>query len=99
MHKFVILLFLFVVVGATAASAQWHKVGSQEIDNTVDHHTLHVSEWRDGFRKMRLGVTGAPVEFFRVIITYGGGITEENWISAFIKPGEFSHIKDLHLHE
>ena len=99
MRKFVILLFLMTFIGAISAAAQWHKVGSQEIDNTVDNHTLHVTEWRDGFRKMRLGVTGAPVDFFRVIITYGSGITEENWINALIKSGEFSHVKDLHLHE
>ena len=94
-----ILLLLFIVIGVPAALAQWHKVGSKEVDNNVDHDTLHVNEWRDGFRRMRLGVEHAPIDFFRVVITYGSGITEEIIVQALIHPGEHTYVKELHLHE
>ena len=93
--KIIVLLFLFVCVGVTAASAQWHSVGSKEIDGSVDHDTLNVTDWKSEYKHIRLGVAGAPVDFSRVIITYGSGITEEIWASAYIKPGEFSGVKDL----
>jgi len=100
LQRFVIVLFLIVGLGVTAASAQkWHKVGSTEIDHTVDHHTLHVNDWKDGFRHIRLGVEHTSVDFYRVIITYGSGITEEIIVQALIHPGEHTYVKDLHLHE
>ena len=99
LRKIIVLVCLFLVVAVTSISGQWHKVGTKEIDNTVDHDTLHVTDWRDGFRRMRLGVEHAPVDFFRVVITYGSGITEEIIVQALIHPGHHTYVKELHLHE
>jgi len=87
--------FLFVCFGVNAAAAQWHNVGSIEINDSIDHETLTVTDWSSNYKHVRLGVSGASVEFVRVVITYGSGITEENWVNVYIKPGEFSHVKDL----
>ena len=101
-HKFVIpiVTFLFFGFGVAAVSAQaWHKVGSTLVDSYVDHTTLHVKDWKDGFRHIRLGVEHAPVDVTRVVITYGSGITEEIIVHILIHPGEHTYEKELHLHE
>jgi hypothetical protein len=95
MKTVVILISLFVGIGVTAASAQWHDVGSKEIDDTVGSNTLPVTGWRSEFKKIRVGVTGTSVDFVRVVITYGSGITEDNFVRVLIRPGEFSYVKHL----
>jgi len=97
MRKFVIplILFLFVGFGVTAVSAQWRDVGSKEVDYKVDHDTLNVTGWKGDFRRIRIGVTRAPVKFFRVVITYGNGATEEIPVRSLIKAGGFTNVKDL----
>jgi hypothetical protein len=97
MRKFVIplIVFLFVCFGVNVAAAQWHDVGSNEISDSVDHETITVKDWSSNYKHARLGVTGTSVEFVRVVITYGSGITEDNWVNVYIKAGEFSPVKDL----
>lgn len=76
-------------------SAQWRDVGSNEVDYKVDHDTLSVTRWKGDFRRIRIGVTRAPVKFFRVVITYGNDTTEEIPVRSLIKAAGFTNVKDL----
>jgi hypothetical protein len=97
MRKIIIPLMalLFVGIGVSAAAAQWREIGSKEVDYAVDHDTLNVTSMRGDFRKIRIGVSRAPVKFYRVVLTYGNGNTQEVQVRSLIRPGGQSRVIDL----
>lgn len=97
MRKILLPLFVLVVVGlgASAASAQWREIGSKEVDYNVDHDTMNITAMKGDFRRIRIGVSRAPVRFIRVVLTYGNGRTQEIPIRSLIRAGGFSRNIDL----
>src|SRR5215813_6064083 len=94
------LMVLFVFgIGATAASAQWREISSKEVDYAVDHDTLNVTAMQGDFRKVRIGVSRAPVRFYRVVITYGNGNKQRVNVRALIRPGGQTRVIDLQGNE
>lgn len=80
---------------ASVASAQWREIGSKEVDYNLDHDTMNITAWKGDFRRIRIGVSRAPVRFVRIVLTYGNGNTQEISIRSLIRPGGFSRSIDL----
>ena len=101
MRKIVFSLMVLLVVGlgASAATAQWREIGTKEVDYTADHDTLDVTAMRGDFRRIRIGVSRAPVRFSRVVLTYGNGNKQEIPIRALIKAGGQTRVIDLQGNE
>lgn len=101
MRKFVFPLMVLFIVGisVSSASAQWREIGSKEVDYAVDHDTLNVTAMRGDFRSIRIGVSRAPVRFYRVVLTYGNGNKQEVNVRALIRPGGQTRVIDLEGNE
>lgn len=80
---------------ASVASAQWREIGSKEVDYNLDHDTMNITAWKGDLRRIRIGVSRAPVRFVRIVLTYGNGNTQEISIRSLIRPGGFSRSIDL----
>jgi hypothetical protein len=90
-----LLLTILISVGATVASAQWKRLGTKEVDYRADHDTINVSFLRGDFKAVKISVAQAPVEFQRVVLTYGNGRTEEIELRSRIRAGGESRVIDL----
>ena len=97
MRKVLVSLLLLVFMGvlASVASAQWREIGSKEVDYNLDHDTMNITAWKGDFRRIRIGVSRAPVRFVLIVLTYGNGNTQEISIRSLIRPGGFSRSIDL----
>ena len=71
------MCLIFLLVGATAASAQdWKKLGEKDVDFHVDHDKIG-AESKGHIREIRLRVMNAPIKFKRVVINYKDGEKKE----------------------
>ena len=97
MRKVTVPVLVLAAVGlfVTAASAQWREIGSKEVDYNLDHDTMNVTAMKGDFRRIRIGVSRAPVRFVRIVLTYGNGRTQEIPIRSLIRAGGFSRNIDL----
>ncbi|HEY2865768.1 MAG TPA: hypothetical protein VGJ02_01635 [Pyrinomonadaceae bacterium] len=97
MRKILLPLLVLIVVGlsASAASAQWRELGSKEVDYNLDHDTMNVTAMKGDVRRIRIGVSRAPVRFIRIVLTYGNGNTQEVPIRSLIRAGGYSRNIDL----
>jgi len=90
------LVLMTVAAGANAVSAQkWRELGSKEVDYNVDHDTITVTAMRGDFRKIKLRVSNAPVRFYRIVVTYGNGRSQDVDVRSLIRPGGETRTIDL----
>jgi len=89
-----VLLFM-IMAGATAASAQWRKLGQKDVDFHVDHDIFDVTYRKGDFRKLKIAVKYAPVHFSRVVVTFGNGETQELEFRDVIPAGGETRALDL----
>jgi hypothetical protein len=68
-----LMLLMFVMAGATVASAQWERLGDKDVAFTVDHDTVDLPEKKGYIKEVRFSVEKAPVNFKRVLITFRDG--------------------------
>ena len=71
----VAILGLLIAAGSAVASekGEWVKLGTRTANDQVDHDTIAVTGLRGDFRKIRIKVSSAGVDFHRVVIHYKAG--------------------------
>jgi len=72
-----LILLIFFVTGATAASAQnWRKLGQKDVNFSLDHDTINASG-KGHIREIHMSVKYAPVKLRRVVINFKDGTRQE----------------------
>jgi hypothetical protein len=95
----IILAFLFLMSVGNAAFAQgarrWVVLGQTTVDGQRDRDTIALGRAEGTFRSIQLRVTGAPVEFYRVVVRFGNGANEEVEVRERIPAGGQTRAIDL----
>jgi hypothetical protein len=93
-----VLAVFLLVVSCTAMYAQRHRMvflGSAQVDGLRDRDSIRVGHASGAFRAIQLRVSGAAVNFDRVIVRYGNGTQEELQIRNRIPDGGTTRVIDL----
>jgi Protein of unknown function (DUF2541) len=90
-----LLLLMSVGEAAFAQRVQWVLLGQTTVDGQRDRDRISIGRAEGRFRRLQLRVTGAPVEFYRVIINYGNGTSEEVEVRENIRAGGQTRAIDL----
>jgi hypothetical protein len=75
------------VFGSTVVSAQWRQLGSETVSGRGDTDTIRVGVLKGDFRRIKIAVSGGPVRFRRVVITYRNGEAQEVAMRSLIRDG------------
>lgn len=87
--------FVLLAAGATAASAQWVKLGTKTVNDRAETDVIRVSGIRGQFRSLRFNVTKRPVRFLRVEVTYENGEKDQLELRQLIRAGGQTRAIDL----
>jgi len=72
-----LILLMFLITGATTASAQdWRKLGQKDVNFGIDHDTINASG-KGHIREITMQVKYAPVKLRRVVINYKDGTHQD----------------------
>jgi hypothetical protein len=93
-------LFIFAaVVGCAPArarsGAQWDLLATRAVNDRVDHDVIAVTSARGDFRRIKLTVQRAPVDFHRVVVHFGNGSDQRIELRNTIPAGGESRAIDL----
>lgn len=88
-----LLAGLFLV--SSTALAGWRVLGSRTVDRQGDRDEIAVTATRGDFRGIKLGVTGAAIEFREVHVIYGNGQPDKLDVRQTIPPGGETRVVDL----
>jgi len=90
-------IILMAVLGlSTDATAQdWTFIGDKTVNYGVDRDVLHLGDFRDDFRQIKLRVTDAPLRFFDMKIHFDNGDVQDVELRAVIPQGGESRVIDL----
>jgi len=110
--KIGLVLGLLLILGAGAiVSAQrynytrpqipgrWVFLGQSQVDGRADHDRIYVGQERGRFQRVQIRVDRAPIEFYRVVVHYGNGRSEELNIRQRIPAGGQTRAIDLRGNE
>jgi hypothetical protein len=75
--------------------ARWELLGQTTVQGKRDFDTIKVGRAEGRFQSIQLRVTGAPVEFYRVVVNYGNGTKEEVEVREKIPAGGQTRAIDL----
>jgi hypothetical protein len=73
----------------------WALLGQTTVDGGRDRDRIAIGRAEGRFNSLQLRVTGAPVEFYRVIVSYGDGTNEEVEVRERIPAGGQTRAIDL----
>ena len=90
-----LLLLMGVGQAALAQRVQWLLLGQTTVDGQKDRDRIAIGRAEGSFRSIQLRVTGAPVEFYRVVVNYGNGTSEEVEVRENIRAGGQTRAIDL----
>lgn len=110
--KIRLVLGLLLILGAgEIASAQrydysrpqvfgrWVFLGQAQVDGRADHDRIYVGPGRGRFQRVQIRVDRAPIEFYRVVVHYANGRSEELNIRQRIPAGGQTRAIDLRGNE
>ena len=95
------LLWLFAALLVTALSApslyaqRMERLGDAHVDGSTDHDSIRVGRSNGAYRAIQLRVSGGAINFDRVIIRYGDGLSQEIPVRARIPDGDHTRLIDL----
>src|SRR5262245_31962851 len=101
----VFLLLMSVGQGAFAQryganrAKSWVFLGQTTVDGQRDRDRISIGRNEGRFSSIQLRVTGAPVEFQRVVVNYANGTSEEVEFRDYIQAGGQTRSIDLRGHE
>jgi hypothetical protein len=64
---------VLLAAGAVVVAEDWVRLGTKMANDQVDHDTIPVTSLRGDFRKLKIEVGAAGVDFHRVVIRYKAG--------------------------
>jgi hypothetical protein len=73
----------------------WVLIGQTQASHSADHDSITVVGRNDNFRRIKIKVTGAPLNMQRMVVTYDGGTPERIDVRQNIKDGGESRVIDL----
>jgi hypothetical protein len=91
-------LLLLMSVGQAAfaqGARRWVLLGQTTVDGQRDRDTIAIGRSEGTFRSIQLRVTGAPVEFQRVVVRFANGTSEEVEFRDYIPAGGQTRAIDL----
>jgi hypothetical protein len=74
---------------------QWVLLGQTTVDGQRDRDRISIGRAEGRFRSIQLRVTGGPVEFYRVVVNFANGGSEEVEVRENIRPGGQTRAIDL----
>lgn len=90
------LLVFALGVGAASVSAQeWVKLGDREVKDRSEQDTWHVGKDQGEFRRIKITVHDKAVRFYRMLVTFENGTTQDVSIRKVIPAGGESRAIDL----
>jgi hypothetical protein len=103
MNRRAFVLVPLVVIASLACAAragarqaqEWVALGQREVTDRLDHDLITVTARRGDFRRIKLTVQRAPVDFHRVTIHYGDGSNQEVELRSTIRAGGETRAIDL----
>ena len=90
-----LLLLIGLSVAAQAQRPRWEYLGEANVDGAVDHDNIAVTGARGEFRAIQIRVEKGPIEFDRVVVHYGNGVSEPVPVHAVIPAGGQTRAIDL----
>lgn len=87
----------FMALSAPIASAagDWEKLGCRDVGFSVDRDTITVGKSEDHYKRIKLRVRMAPIEFYEVRVVFGSGAALDIPIKQLVEPGSESRPLDL----
>jgi hypothetical protein len=92
------VLFLLMGIGQAAFAQgfnRWVYLGQTTVNGQRDYDRIAIGRSEGRFQSIQLRVTGAPVEFQRVVVNYSNGTSEEVEVRDRIPAGGQSRAIDL----
>ncbi len=89
------LTALFGCAGRMHASSDWELLGSRRVSDRVDHDVIGVGGGRGDYRRIRVTVQRASVDFARVVVHFGNGRDQRVELRNTIPAGGERRVIDL----
>jgi hypothetical protein len=93
--SFRFFLLLALALTATAASADWVRIGSRGVSDSLDHDTLVVGADEGQFSAIRIEVHKRAVQFHDLKIHYVNGGVQDVSLRDVIPAGGSTRVIDL----
>lgn len=90
-----LLLLMSAGQAALAQRVQWVLLGQTTVDGQRDRDRISIGRAEGRFRSIQLRVTGGPVEFYRVVVNFANGGSEEVEVRENIRAGGQTRSIDL----
>src|SRR5262247_2732940 len=76
-------------------SGRWVYLGQANVNGRVDRDRINVGRGRGRFQRIQIRVDRAPIEFYRVVVHYANGRSEEVDVRHRIPAGGQTRAIDL----
>lgn len=90
---------LALVTGTTAGTARqdrgWELLGQRMVTDRADHDLIPVTASRGDFKKIKVTVARASVDFRRMVVHFGNGADQDIELRHTIPAGGESRVIDL----
>ena len=73
----------------------WRLIGTTQAKSTIDHDSIHVAGPYDNFRAIKFKVTNAPLNLYRLVVTYDAGASDHIEVRQNVPQGGESRVIDL----
>jgi hypothetical protein len=77
------------------APGSWRLIGTTHANHTADHDAIIVAGPYDTFRKLKFKVTDAPLNLYKMVVTYGNGVPDNIEVRQNIPKGGESRVIEL----
>ncbi len=86
---------LSMQMNAQPRSNKWVFLGERLVNDRLDRDVIAVTAERGEFTSLQIRVKGASVDFYKVIVVFGNGRTQEVELRNTIRAGGSSRVIDL----
>jgi hypothetical protein len=93
-----LLLLLSFFSNCTAqnhARSEWRFIADKWVNYGVDHDVIHLGDFKDDFRQIRLRVTDAPLRMYDMKIYFDNGEVQDVSLKSLFRQGDESRVIDL----
>lgn len=97
-------LLMTILALATSACASvypgsprsdWRLIGQREVTDRIDHDRISVTTRQGDFRRLKVAVERASVDFHQIVIHYGNGDRQVIRMRTTVRAGGESRVLDL----